>query len=55
MAAYVRKSGSRLSNAPTGGLEMEVDRLVTAKSDSCIIVQRPDQRLADRLHDFNRH
>lgn len=54
VAAYVRRTGSRLTNAPTGGLEMEVDRLATTKTDSCIIVQRPDQRLADLLHDFTR-
>ncbi len=34
--------------------EMEVDRLATAKTDSCIIVQRPGRRLADLLHDFTR-
>jgi hypothetical protein len=51
---YVRKTGSSLAGAPTGSLEMEVDRLATAKADSCIIVQRPDRRLADLLHDFAR-
>ncbi|GHE24177.1 MULTISPECIES: hypothetical protein [Streptomyces] len=54
VAMYVRRTGTSLANAPTGGLEMEVDRLATAKDDSCIIVQRPDQRLADLLHDFTR-
>ncbi|MGW7645490.1 hypothetical protein [Streptomyces bobili] len=54
VATYVRRTGSSLASAPTGGLEMEIDRLATAKSGSCIIVQRPDQRLADRLHDFAR-
>ncbi|MDX3698055.1 hypothetical protein PV726_49570 [Streptomyces europaeiscabiei] len=54
VATYVCRTGSSLASAPTGGLEMEVDRLATAKDDSCIIVQRPDQRLADLLHDFTR-
>ncbi|MFJ3513189.1 hypothetical protein [Streptomyces luteogriseus] len=54
VAMYVRRTGTSLASAPTGGLEMEVDRLATAKDDSCIIVQRPDQRLADLLHDFTR-
>ncbi|MFI1607627.1 hypothetical protein ACH4YN_36865 [Streptomyces griseofuscus] len=54
VAMYVRKTGSSLASAPTGRLEMEVDRLATAKDDSCIIVQRPDRRLADLLHDFAR-
>ncbi|MGN9821791.1 hypothetical protein ACTMUQ_41670 [Streptomyces sp. SD11] len=48
---YVRKNGSAASG-PTGGLEMEVDRLATIGTGSCIIVSRPDRRLADRLHDF---
>ncbi|WP_328663259.1 hypothetical protein [Streptomyces sp. NBC_00328] len=54
VATYVRKSGLSHASSPTGGLEMEVDRLATAKAGSCIIVQRPDRRLADRLHDFTR-
>ncbi|MEU9923865.1 hypothetical protein AB0H51_21660 [Streptomyces griseoluteus] len=54
VAMYVRRTGTSLASAPTGGLEMEVDRLATEKDDSCIIVQRPDQRLADLLHDFTR-
>ncbi|MEU5242598.1 hypothetical protein AB0G81_00455 [Streptomyces asoensis] len=54
VATYVRRTGSSQASAPSGGLEMEVDRLATAKDDSCIIVRRPDQRLADRLHDFTR-
>ncbi|MFF6979284.1 hypothetical protein ACFZAV_16410 [Streptomyces sp. NPDC008343] len=55
VALYVRRNGSSLTTPPTGGLEMEVDRLATIKAgSSCIIVQRPDQRLADRLHDFTR-
>ncbi|MFE5923127.1 hypothetical protein [Streptomyces sp. NPDC056468] len=54
VATYVRRTGSSRASAPTGGLEMEVDRLATAKSGSCIIVQRPDRRLADLLHDFSR-
>ncbi|GAA1016855.1 hypothetical protein ACFQWA_27785 [Streptomyces thermogriseus] len=52
VATYVRKTGYSFANAPTGSLEMEVDRLATVKTGSCIIVQRPDRRLADRLHDF---
>jgi hypothetical protein len=54
VATYVRRTGSTLTSAPTGGLEMEVDRLAAAKADSCIIVQRPDRRLADLLYDFTR-
>ncbi|MFG3207779.1 hypothetical protein [Streptomyces sp. NPDC048192] len=54
VAMYVRRTGTSLASAPTGSLEMEVDRLATAKTDSCIIVQRPDRRLADLLHDFTR-
>ncbi|MFD9114871.1 hypothetical protein ACFV0V_42370, partial [Streptomyces bottropensis] len=54
VATYVRKTGSSRTNAPTGGLEMEVDRLATNKTGSCIIVRRPDRRLADQLHDFTR-
>nr|WP_202497599.1 hypothetical protein [Streptomyces sp. SID5469] len=54
VAMYVRRTGSSLAGAPTGGLEMEVDRLATAKADSCIIVQRPGRRLADLMHDFTR-
>ncbi|MFD5661422.1 hypothetical protein [Streptomyces hirsutus] len=54
LATYVRRTGTSLAGAPTGGLEMEVDRLATVKTGSCIIVQRPDRRLADRLHDFTR-
>ncbi|MDQ1041822.1 hypothetical protein [Streptomyces sp. V4I2] len=54
VAAYVRKTGTSLAGAPSGGLEMEVDRLATTKSGSCIIVQRPDRRLADLMHDFTR-
>ncbi|MFF5010888.1 hypothetical protein ACFY3G_49900 [Streptomyces phaeochromogenes] len=54
VAAYVRKTGTSQASAPTGGLEMEIDRLATTGTGSCIIVQRPDQQLADRLHDFTR-
>ncbi|WP_329529620.1 hypothetical protein [Streptomyces sp. NBC_01462] len=50
VAMYVRRTGTSLASAPTVGLEMEVDRVATAKDDSCIIVQR----LADLLHDFTR-
>ncbi|GAV38203.1 hypothetical protein [Streptomyces acidiscabies] len=51
VAAYVGKAGSAGSAAPSGGLEMEVDRLAASAPGSCIIVRRPDRRLADRLHD----
>ncbi|MDN3294923.1 hypothetical protein QWM81_12845 [Streptomyces ficellus] len=51
VARYVRKNGSAAA-PPTGGLEMEVDRLAT--EDSCIIVRGRDRRLADHLHDFAR-
>ena len=54
VAAYVRKTGTSQAGAPTGGLEMEIDRLATTSNSACIIVQRPDQQLADRLHDFTR-
>lgn len=53
VARYVRQNGSTAS-APTGGLEMEVDRLAEHGNNACIIVRRPDRRLADRLHDFTR-
>ncbi|MEV4744422.1 hypothetical protein [Streptomyces sp. NPDC049555] len=51
VARYVGKNGS-FASAPTGGLEMEVDRLAMQHQGSCIIVRGPDRRLADRLHDF---
>lgn len=54
VATYVRRTGSSRAGAPTGGLEMEVDRLATAKPGSCIIARRPDRRLADLMHDFTR-
>ncbi|MFD3931762.1 hypothetical protein [Streptomyces sp. NPDC058614] len=54
VATYVRRTGTSQASAPTGGLEMEVDRLATTTTGSCIIVQRPDQQLADSLHDFTR-
>lgn len=54
VAAYVGRTGAGHASAPTGGLEMEIDRLATTGTSSCIIVQRPDQQLADRLHDFTR-
>jgi hypothetical protein len=53
VARYVRQNGSPAS-ALTGGLEMEVDRLAEHGTNACIIVRRPDRRLADRLHDFTR-
>jgi hypothetical protein len=53
VARYVRHNGSTAS-PPTGGLEMEVDRLAEHGANACIIVRRPDRRLADRLHDFTR-
>ncbi|MFC8668794.1 hypothetical protein [Streptomyces sp. NPDC057199] len=54
VALYVRKNGSSLTSAPTGGLEMEVDRLAALMTGSCIIVRRPDRQLAHQLHDFTR-
>ncbi|MET7621317.1 hypothetical protein [Streptomyces sp. NPDC005408] len=54
VARYVRHNGSPSASAPTGGLEMEVDRLAEHGANSCIIVRRPDRRLADRLADFTR-
>ncbi|MCX5559491.1 hypothetical protein [Streptomyces sp. NBC_00038] len=54
VAMYVRRTGSSLASPPTGGLEMEVDRLATYATGSCIIVRRPDRRLADQLYDFTR-
>ncbi|MEV5281390.1 hypothetical protein [Streptomyces sp. NPDC051994] len=53
VARYVRHNGSEAS-PPTGSLEMEVDRLAELGTGSCIIVRRPDRRLADRLRDFTR-
>ncbi|POG43245.1 hypothetical protein BV881_32910 [Streptomyces sp. ZL-24] len=50
VASYVRKNGSSSSMAPTGQLEMEVDRL--AVEGGCPIVRRPDQRLVEQLRDF---
>jgi hypothetical protein len=53
-ARYVRVNGSQ-AHAPTGGLEAEVDRLAEHdKNAACIIVRRPDRRLADHLHHFTR-
>lgn len=54
VALYVRKNGSSLTSPPTAGLEMEIDRLATDATGPCIIVRRPDRRLADRLHAFTR-
>jgi hypothetical protein len=34
---------------------MEVDRLADDGTNRCIIVPRPDRRLADRLRDVYRH
>ncbi|UNO43528.1 hypothetical protein [Streptomyces sp. MST-110588] len=51
VALYVRRNGSA-ATPPTGGLEMEIDRLAT--DNHCIIVRGPDRRLADRLHDLVR-
>lgn len=50
VATYVRKNGSSSSMAPTGQLEMEVDRL--AGEGGHPIVRRPDQRLVEQLRDF---
>ncbi|MGW0749122.1 hypothetical protein [Streptomyces sp. NPDC002587] len=52
-ARYVRHNGSEACG-PTGLLEMEVDRLADAGNSSCIIVPRPDRRLAEHLLDFAR-
>ncbi|MFJ8313739.1 MULTISPECIES: hypothetical protein [unclassified Streptomyces] len=52
VARYVRHHGST-ANAPTGSLEMEIDRLADGGT-SCIIVRRPDRRLAEQLRDFTR-
>lgn len=49
MTRYVRRNGSATSTPPPGGLEIEIDRL--ASRDPTGIVNGPDQRLADRLHD----
>ncbi|MEX2981217.1 hypothetical protein [Streptomyces sp. C36] len=54
VARYVHTHGS-VAAAPTGTLEMEVDRLADAGAGNCIIVRRPDRRLAKQLRDFNRH
>ncbi|MBT2450782.1 hypothetical protein J7F03_27660 [Streptomyces sp. ISL-43] len=52
-ARYVGANGSE-ATGPTGVLEMEVDRLAEDGEDACIIVPRPDRRLADHLLDFAR-
>lgn len=54
VAQYVRRNGSTFTSPPTGGLEMEVDRLAALMTGSCIIVRRPDRQLAHQLHDFTR-
>ncbi|MEE1942939.1 hypothetical protein V1L54_26615 [Streptomyces sp. TRM 70361] len=54
LARYVGDHGSSRAGGTTGGLEMEVDRLATHVTGSCIIVSRPDRRLADRLHALTR-
>ncbi|WP_411147004.1 hypothetical protein [Streptomyces sp. x-80] len=52
VARYVRTNGSA-ANAPTGDLESEVNRLAShSANSSCVIVRRPDRRLADQLHQF---
>lgn len=53
VAHYVRRTGSTAS-APTGGLEMEVGRLAQDKTESSVIVRRPDRQLADHLAHFTR-
>ncbi|WP_269859170.1 hypothetical protein [Streptomyces sp. RPT161] len=53
VARYVRRNGSAAS-PPTATLEMEVDRLADDATNPCIIVRRPDRRLADHLRDFAR-
>lgn len=50
-ARYVRNNGNASrAGAPTGRLEMEVDRLAEDGA-SRIIVPRPDRRLVDQLRD----
>ncbi|MER7173150.1 hypothetical protein [Streptomyces mesophilus] len=52
--ALARYVYPRRSSAPlTGGLEMEVDRLAD-DSGPCVIVPRPDRRLAQALRDYAR-
>ncbi|MGW8374802.1 hypothetical protein [Streptomyces sp. ODS28] len=53
MTRFVRTSGCSRATAPTGELEMEVNRLATSGADSCIILSRPDRRLAAQFHQFN--
>ncbi|MFE5842066.1 hypothetical protein ACFQ7N_10505 [Streptomyces niveus] len=49
-ARYIRNHGGvSRSGAPTGRLEMEIDRL--ADGAACIIVRHPDRRLVDQLRD----
>ncbi|MEU5191376.1 hypothetical protein AB0G83_30155 [Streptomyces klenkii] len=54
VARYVHAHGSNAA-VPTTVLEMEVDRLADDGSGACIIVRRPDRRLAQRLRDFMSH
>ncbi|MEV5849809.1 hypothetical protein ACGF3G_17080 [Streptomyces sp. NPDC048179] len=49
-ARYVRANGST-ALAPTGGLEIEIDRLA-ARTPGRVIVARPDRQLVDRLQEF---
>ncbi|MEV7683262.1 hypothetical protein AB0O64_32675 [Streptomyces sp. NPDC088341] len=51
VARYVCQNGSA-ANAPTGGLEGEVDRLASRNANSHVIVHWPDRRLAEQLHRF---
>lgn len=52
VARYVRRHKSD-APPPTGRLEDEIDRLASGSSGSaCLIVRRPDRRLADQLHEF---
>jgi hypothetical protein len=50
---YVRTTGCTRASAPTGGLEMEINRLAALEAGSCIIVHRPDQRLVAELREFS--
>ncbi|WP_406011821.1 hypothetical protein OG520_01125 [Streptomyces sp. NBC_00984] len=49
-AGYVARRGST-TGVPTGGLEAEIERLVVTGHDGGLVC-RPDQRLAERLHEL---
>ncbi|MEN8655484.1 hypothetical protein ABCR94_34145 [Streptomyces sp. 21So2-11] len=52
-ARYARDCGCSPAGPPTGSLAREVDRLAE-QGEPCIIVSRPDRRLADLLHNVTR-